>query len=97
MSCRIRAVEHRKFAAGLVGVHPGLQDRILLNYTRIENAHEVRKNIFVFIVWLLYVQLLRGKKRYGLVWADMINPPEMPVNDEARNEAHIANTGARLY
>jgi len=33
MSCRIRAVEHRKCAAGLAGAHPGLQDRILLNYT----------------------------------------------------------------
>jgi len=27
----------------------------------------------------------------------MINPPEMPINDEARNEAHIASTGVRLY
>jgi len=26
----------------------------------------------------------------------MINPPEMPINDEARNEAHIASTGVRL-
>jgi len=50
MSCRIRAVEHRKFAAGLVGVHPGLQDRILLNYTRIENAHKVRKKTFDFLL-----------------------------------------------
>ena len=33
MSCRIRAVEHRKCAAGLSGAHPGLQDRILPNYT----------------------------------------------------------------
>jgi len=31
MSCPIRAVEHR-CAAGLAGAHPGLQDRILLNY-----------------------------------------------------------------
>jgi len=43
MPCRIRAVEHRKCAAGLPGAHPGLQDRILLNYTRIENADKVRK------------------------------------------------------
>ena len=42
-SCWIRAVEHRKCAAGLAGALPGLQDRILLNYTRIENAHKVRK------------------------------------------------------
>jgi len=34
MSCRLRAVEHRKGAAGLAGAHPGLKDRILLNYTR---------------------------------------------------------------
>jgi len=48
ISRRIRAAEHR-CAAGLVGVHPGLQDRILLNYTRIENAHKVRKKTFVFL------------------------------------------------
>jgi len=27
----------------------------------------------------------------------MINPPELPVNDKARNEAHIASIGVRLY
>jgi len=27
----------------------------------------------------------------------MINPSELPINDEARNEAHIASTGVRLY
>jgi len=27
----------------------------------------------------------------------MINPPEMPINDEARNEARITSTGVRLY
>jgi len=27
----------------------------------------------------------------------MINPPELPIEDEARNEAHIASTGVRLY
>jgi len=42
MSCRIRAVEHRKCAAGLADAHPGLQDRILLNFTRIENAYKLR-------------------------------------------------------
>jgi len=25
----------------------------------------------------------------------LINPPELPINDEARNEAHIASTGVR--
>jgi len=46
MSCWIRAVEHRKCATGLTD--PGLQDRILLNYTRIENAQKVRKKTFDF-------------------------------------------------
>jgi len=32
-----------------------------------------------------------GQNRYGLVRAVMINPPELPINDEARNEAHIAS------
>jgi len=48
MSLRIRALEHRKCAAGLACTHFGLQDRILLNYTRIENAHTVRKKTVVF-------------------------------------------------
>jgi len=43
MSRQIRAVEHGTCAAGLAGAHTGLQDRILLNYTRIENTHKVRK------------------------------------------------------
>jgi len=40
MSCRIRAVERIKCAAGLAGVQPGLQDRILLNCTQIESTQE---------------------------------------------------------
>jgi len=27
----------------------------------------------------------------------MINPPELLIYDEARNAAHIASTGVRLY
>jgi len=50
MSCRIRAVEHRISADGLAGTHPGLKNRILLNYTRIENAHKVCKKTFDFVV-----------------------------------------------
>ena len=50
MSYWIRAVELRKCAAGLSNASPGLQDRILLNYTRIENAHKVRKKSFVFLL-----------------------------------------------
>jgi len=38
-------------------------------------------------MWLLYVQLLGGQNRYGLVCAIMINPPEL--NNEARNNATV--------
>jgi len=48
MSCRIRVHEHRKSAAGLAGAHLGLKNRILLKYTRIENAHKVRKKTLYF-------------------------------------------------
>jgi len=27
----------------------------------------------------------------------MINPPELPINDQDRNETHIASTGVQLY
>jgi len=27
----------------------------------------------------------------------MINPPEMPISDEVRNDAHIASTCVRLH
>ena len=50
MSCRIRAFEYRKCTAELASVHSGLQDRTLLNYTRIESAHEVRKKTSNFLV-----------------------------------------------
>jgi len=49
-SCRIRAVEHRKCVAGPADAHPGLHNRILQNFTRIENAHEVRKETFNFLL-----------------------------------------------
>jgi len=38
-----------------------------------------------------------GERTDTGVWAIMINPPELPINDEARNEAHIPSTGVRLY
>jgi len=47
MSCR----QHRKSAAGPDGAHAGVHDRILLNYTRIENARTVRKKTFDFLLF----------------------------------------------
>jgi len=37
-------------AGGLAVANPGLNNRNLLNYTRIENAHKVRKKTFDFVV-----------------------------------------------
>jgi len=54
ISCRIRAVEHRKCVAGPAG----LQDRILQNYARIENTHEVRKKTFNFLLCTDVQQIL---------------------------------------
>ena len=49
----IWAIEHR-CAAGLTCTRYGLQDQILLNYTRIENAHKVCKKPYRFFA--MYVQ-----------------------------------------
>ena len=50
MPHRIRAVEHR-CAAALTGAHPDLQDRILLNYARIENAHKSTQENLFFVMY----------------------------------------------
>jgi len=50
MSCRKQAVEHRKRAAELTGACPGLKDGTLINYTRVENAHKVRKTTWDFLL-----------------------------------------------
>jgi len=52
MSCRIRAVELKKCAAGVAGAHRGLKNRILLNYTSIENVHKVGKKSFDFLLFI---------------------------------------------
>ena len=69
ISCRIRAVEHRKCVAGPADAHPGLQDWILQNYSRIENAHEVRKTTFNFLLCIEVQQMFSFHFSY---W-DIIN------------------------
>ena len=52
MSRRMRAVEHR-CAARLAGAHPGLQDRILQNYTiqelRMRTKYARKFSIFCYV------------------------------------------------
>jgi len=42
----------------MAGTHHGLKNRILLNYTRIENAHKVRKKSFDFLLFIEVKQSL---------------------------------------
>jgi len=57
-----------------------------------------RKFSFLFM-WLIYfrLQLIRGKIDMGLCEPLWINPPALPIINEARNEAHFVSTGVRLY
>ena len=51
MSCRIRAVAYIESVRLDWLAHTiGLKDRILLNYTRIENAHKIRKKTFKLLL-----------------------------------------------
>ena len=52
MFCRIRAAEYKKRAVGLSDAQPRLKDLILLDCTRIENAHKVRKKTFDFLLFI---------------------------------------------
>ena len=58
MSCRIRADEHRVSAGGLAGAHAGMKNRILLNYTRIANAHKVGEGGVQSILFCTFQPLL---------------------------------------
>ena len=46
-----------------------------------ENVQSAQENFSIFIMWLWYVQLLGEQNRYELVWAVMIDPPELPIRD----------------
>ena len=60
MSRRI-AIDQK--VCGWDGGHPGLTVWNLLNYTRIENAHEVPKNIFVFYCVAVICAITKGKEK----------------------------------
>jgi len=64
----IRADEDRKCAAGLAGAHPGLQDRMLRNYTWIEKAHKARKKTFEILLFI------DAQRTFSLLlpWRDII-------------------------
>jgi len=49
------------------GGHPGLAVRILLNYTRIENTHKVRRKTFVFYYMAGICTTAGGQNTYRFV------------------------------
>jgi len=60
---RLIAVDQK--ACDLDGGHPGLTVSNFPNYTRIENAHEVRKKVFVFYYVAVISTITKGKKDTG--------------------------------
>jgi len=78
------------------GGHP-VDSSKFVNYTIIENAHKVRKIIFVFLCGCYMYNCWEDRTDTGLcepLWSSRL---KLPINDEARNEAHIASTGVRRY
>ena len=62
-------------------------------------AHEVFQKVFLFyfVAVIRTTSLLGGQSRYvlvGLFWSILLN---RQLNEEARNDAHVASTGVRLY
>jgi len=55
-------------------------------YTRIENLLEVRKKILFLLFVVVTRTINKERTRYGLVWAVMVNPLEMAINNETRNK-----------
>ena len=76
---------------------PRSDNLTFVNYTMIENAHIVSKKIFVFLYVAVLCTTTGGQNRYGLLCAVMFNAPELPIDDEARNETRIASSGVRRY
>jgi len=40
---------------------------------------------------------LEGRSHQSILVATGLNPPELPISDEARNDAHNVSTGVKLH
>ena len=78
MSRRI-AVDQNVFAWD--GGHPGLTVWNLLNYTRIENAHKVRKKTFVFYYAIVTYTTTGKAEQLRVCLSRDDNPPELTIID----------------
>jgi len=57
----------------------GWQFKTCKIYTRIESAYKVRKKIFVFYYVAVICTITKEKEEIRVVWAIMIDPPELPI------------------
>jgi len=75
---------------------PRVDSLKFVNYAIIENAYKVRKKIFVFLCGGEMYNCW-GTEQIRACVCRVINPLELSINDEARNETHIVSTGVRRY
>ena len=78
MSRRMVAVEQSS-AAGMADTHSWQFETCKTTQELRMGIKYARKLLFFYVA----VQYTRPQNRYGLVGAVMINPPELPINDEA--------------
>jgi len=88
VSSNISRPDIRRYAAVLADTQ-GWQFETCKLHKNWECAWSTQENFRILLCDCYMYNYWREKNRYGLVWAVRINPPELPVNDEARNEAHI--------
>ena len=53
--------------------------------------------VFPILLWGPWSFVCRGEAHQSTTVATGLNPPELPINDEARNDAHIASTDVKLH
>ena len=88
---------------GWNGGHPGLTVTTLHKNCTQKTTQELRLRMKYArkLLFFYYVAVIStstgGQNRHKLVWSVIFNLPELPTNDEAWNESHIASTSVRLY
>jgi len=53
--------------------------------------------MFHILIWEPWGFVWRGESHQSTPVATGLDPPELPISDEARNNAHIASTGIKLH
>ena len=53
--------------------------------------------MFQILIWRPWGFVWRGEAHQTIPVATGLNPPELPIRDKARNDAHIASTDVKLH